>query len=213
MKPFQFLLWLISDHWSHCIAMLSVSITCVDSLVVYQHCSLSKFLSTVSTLLLLEGKSLSVSEYEGRKSIKFEMTYLHSRACLPMCSQIWGVPEEFSTDVTVELPLRLMAEHVLIQAPPPPSLKLLPTNLKNKVKEEMRLKITSQVRKGVKFSIFWWTSSFDWCRFQLYSDLKVRSQRLKWNTLLIAVWNPTTSFLYFHHWKEQCWCQMVNLHW
>ena len=62
MKPFQFLLWLISDHWSHCIAMLSVSITCVDSLVVYQHCSLSKFLSTVSTLLLLEGKSLSVSE-------------------------------------------------------------------------------------------------------------------------------------------------------
>ena len=46
-----------------------------------------------------------------------------------MSFQIGGVPEEFSADITVEFSLRLMAEHVLVQAPAPPSLKLFPTNL------------------------------------------------------------------------------------
>ena len=46
-----------------------------------------------------------------------------------MSFQIGGVPEEFSTDITVEFSLRLMAEHVLVQAPASPSLKLFPTNL------------------------------------------------------------------------------------
>ena len=44
--------------------------------------------------------------------------------------QIGGVPEELSTDITVEFSLRLMAQHVLVEAPPSPPLKLLSTNLK-----------------------------------------------------------------------------------
>ena len=43
--------------------------------------------------------------------------------------EIGGVPEVFSTDITVELSLRLVAEQVLVEAPASPPLKLLPTNL------------------------------------------------------------------------------------
>ena len=48
-----------------------------------------------------------------------------------MSFQIGGVPEVFSTDITVEFSFRLMAEHVLVEAPASPSLKLFPTNLTN----------------------------------------------------------------------------------
>ena len=43
--------------------------------------------------------------------------------------EVGGVPEVFSTDITVELSLRLVAEQVLVEAPASPPLKLLPTNL------------------------------------------------------------------------------------
>lgn len=82
------------------------SFSCVETLVVYQDGSLGKFLSTVSTLF-----------------------FLHSQAGFPVCFEVGGVPEVFSTDVTFEFSLRLMAQHVLVKAPPSPSLKLLPTNL------------------------------------------------------------------------------------
>ena len=70
--------------------------------------------------------------------------------------EIGGVPEVFPTDITVELSLRLVAEQVLVEAPPSPPLKLLPTNLnmlKMKTKNETgtcltnEKKIASQVRK------------------------------------------------------------------
>ena len=68
--------------------------------------------------------------------------------------EIGGVPEVFSTDITVELSLRLVAEQVLVEAPPSPPLKLLPTNLnqilKMKTENETGTCLTtceSQVRK------------------------------------------------------------------
>ena len=61
--------------------------------------------------------------------------------------QIGGVPEELSTDITVEFSLRLMAQHVLVEAPPSPPLKLLSTNLKMlkmKTKNENETCLTSE---------------------------------------------------------------------
>ena len=57
------------------------------------------------------------------------LTHLHPRASLPMSFQVGRVPEVFLTDVTLELPLSLMAEHVLVKAPSSPPLKLFSTNL------------------------------------------------------------------------------------
>ena len=61
--------------------------------------------------------------------------------------EIGGVPEVLSTDITVELSLRLVAEQVLVEAPPSPPLKLLPTNLnmlKMKTKNETGTCLTSE---------------------------------------------------------------------
>ena len=59
--------------------------------------------------------------------------------------EVGGVPEVFSTDITVELSLRLVTEQVLVEAPPSPPLKLLPTNLNQR--QRMKLELASQVRK------------------------------------------------------------------
>ena len=69
------------------------------------------------------------------------LTHLHPRASLPMSFQIGRVPEVFLTDVTLELLLYLMAEHVLVKAPPSSPLKLLPTNLN-------RLQVKTQNKYG-----------------------------------------------------------------
>ena len=55
-----------------------------------------------------------------------------------MSFQIGRVPEVFLTDVTLELPLSLMAEHVLVKAPSSPPLKLLSTNLNSDVRTQER---------------------------------------------------------------------------
>ena len=53
-----------------------------------------------------------------------------------MSFQIGRVPEVFLTDVTLEFPLSLMAEHVLVKAPSSPPLKLLSTNLNSDVRTQ-----------------------------------------------------------------------------
>ena len=66
------------------------------------------------------------------------LTHLHPRASLPMSFQVGRVPEVFLTDVTLELPLSLMAEHVLVKAPSSPPLKLFSTNLNSDVRTQER---------------------------------------------------------------------------
>ena len=64
------------------------------------------------------------------------LTHLHPRASLPMSFQVRRVPEVFLTDVTLELPLSLMAEHVLVKAPSSSPLKLFSTNLNSDVRTQ-----------------------------------------------------------------------------
>ena len=64
------------------------------------------------------------------------LTHLHPWTSLPMSFQVGRVPEVFLTDVTLELPLSLMAEHVLVKAPSSPPLKLFSANLNSDVRTQ-----------------------------------------------------------------------------
>ena len=128
-------------------------IACMDTFVVYQHRSLGKFFSTIGTLLLLQkvinnsslnSHNLLVRSWNQnvRGLLKRDnkritaLTHLHPRASLPMSFQVGRVPEVFLTDVTLELPLSLMAEHVLVKAPSSSPLKLFSTNLNSDVRTQ-----------------------------------------------------------------------------
>ena len=46
-----------------------------------------------------------------------------------MSAEVGRVPEALSTKITAKLLLRIVGQHVLVQAPAPPTLKLLSTHL------------------------------------------------------------------------------------
>ena len=78
----------------------------MKSLVIDQNCFLRKPLATEGTLLLLD-----------------------SRAGLLVGVEVVVGAEIFKTDITGELVIRFVCQHVLIKAPFPSSLKLFPTDV------------------------------------------------------------------------------------
>ena len=102
------------------------------------------------------------------------LTHLHPRASLPMSFQVGRVPEVFLTDVTLELPLSLMAEHVLVKAPSSPPLKLLSTNLNSDVR----------------------TQEWEWGEYQASEHV--------WWKILLAIFFMVSSDWTPHKWGKVC---------